>query len=152
MSATGLDVFDKTLQTTNIWLNEIVAELGPDRQVAWKALSVVLHKLRDRLPVELSAHLGSQLPLLVRGVYYDQYQPGKQPANRDGDAEFLDEVARWMSDIRPVDPEAAVKAVFGVPARHVEAGQVEKVRNALPQNLRRLWPEGAAPQPERRSA
>ena len=40
MSATGLDVFDKTLQTTNIWLDEIVAALGPDRQVAWKVVSV----------------------------------------------------------------------------------------------------------------
>ena len=31
MSATSLDVFDKTLQTTNIWLDEIMAKLGPDR-------------------------------------------------------------------------------------------------------------------------
>ena len=51
MSATGFDVFDKTLQTTNIWLDEISATIGPDRQLAWKILSVVLHKLRDRLPV-----------------------------------------------------------------------------------------------------
>jgi uncharacterized protein (DUF2267 family) len=59
MSATGLDVFDKTLQTTNVWLDEITATLGPDRQLAWKVLSVVLHKLRDRMPVELSAHLSA---------------------------------------------------------------------------------------------
>ena len=52
MSATGLDVFDKTLQTTNIWLDEITERIGPDRQLAWKVLSVVLHKLRDRMPVE----------------------------------------------------------------------------------------------------
>jgi hypothetical protein len=31
VSATGLEVFDKTLQTTNIWLDEIETELGPDR-------------------------------------------------------------------------------------------------------------------------
>ncbi|TMJ79725.1 MAG: DUF2267 domain-containing protein, partial [Alphaproteobacteria bacterium] len=49
MSATGLDVFDKTLQTTNIWLDEIMGKLGPDRQVAWHVLSAVLHALRDRL-------------------------------------------------------------------------------------------------------
>ncbi|MGK6357046.1 DUF2267 domain-containing protein [Sphingomonas sp. DT-207] len=70
MSATGLDVFDKTIQTTNIWLDEIMAEIGPDRQIAWKVLSTVLHKLRDRLPVEAAAHFGAQLPLLVRGAYY----------------------------------------------------------------------------------
>src|SRR5947199_2623978 len=70
MSATGLDVFDKTLQTTNSWLDEISQTLGPDRKLAWKVLSIVLHKLRDRIPVDLSAHLGAELPLLVRGTYY----------------------------------------------------------------------------------
>jgi hypothetical protein len=39
VSATGLDVFDKTLQTTNIWLDEVMAELGPDRQVVESSLS-----------------------------------------------------------------------------------------------------------------
>jgi hypothetical protein len=36
MSATGLDVFDKTLQTTNTWLSELMRDeaIGPDRQVA----------------------------------------------------------------------------------------------------------------------
>lgn len=79
MSTTGLDVFDKTLQITNTWLDEIMAELGPDRQVAWHVLNAVLRTLRDRLPIDLSAHLASQLPVLVRGTYYEQWQPGHQP-------------------------------------------------------------------------
>ena len=79
MSATGLDVFDKTVQITNIWLNEIMEDIGPDRRLAWKVLSVVLRKIRDRVPVELAAHLGAELPLLVRGAYYDQFEPAKQP-------------------------------------------------------------------------
>jgi len=33
MSATGLDVFDKTVQTTNAWLKEIMEVIGPDRRV-----------------------------------------------------------------------------------------------------------------------
>ena len=49
ISATGLNVFDQTLQTTNIWLDEIMAKLESDRQVAWHALGAVLHALRDRL-------------------------------------------------------------------------------------------------------
>lgn len=139
MSATGLDVFDKTLQTTNIWLNEISDEIGPDRQVAWKILSIVLHKLRDRLPLDLSAHLGSQLPLLIRGVYYDQFEPSKQPTDCSSVEEFAAEVAEWLSDTRPIDPNAAVSAVFGVLSRHLAEGQVVKVRNALPKSLRTAW-------------
>src|SRR2546423_5270300 len=59
MSATGLDVFDRTLQITNIWLDEIMETLGPDRQVAWHALGAVLRALRDRLPLGLAVHLGA---------------------------------------------------------------------------------------------
>ena len=47
MSATGLDVFDKTIRTTtNVWLNEIMGEIGPDRRLAWHVLGAVLHALR----------------------------------------------------------------------------------------------------------
>jgi uncharacterized protein (DUF2267 family) len=139
MSANGLEVFDKTLETTHIWLKEIMADIGPDRQVAWKVLSVVLHKLRDRLPLGLAAHLGSQLPLLIRGVYYDQFEPGKLPTECDSREEFVAEVAEWLTDTRPVDPDLAVRSVFNVLSNHVSEGQVVKVREALPRSLRQSW-------------
>lgn len=145
MSTLGLEVFDRTLQTTNIWLDEIMAELGPDRQIAWKALSTVLHKLRDMLQPELAAHLGAQLPLLVRGVYYDLYEPAKQPASLRTREDFVSEVEKWLSDVRPIDPVLAIQTVFGVLNRHLSAGQVAKVREALPASTRSLW---AAPEAE----
>jgi uncharacterized protein (DUF2267 family) len=101
-------------------------------------LSVVLHKLRDRLPVELSAHLSAELPLLVRGVYYDQFEPEKQPTDWDRGA-FVAEIARWLSDIRPIDPEDAVRAVFAVLSRHLPPGQIKKVKHALPGDLQAFW-------------
>src|SRR3954447_17888829 len=126
MSASGLEVFDRTLQTTNTWLGEIMHLLETDRHVAWKVLSVVLHKLRDRLPVELTAHLGSQLPLLVRGVFYDQYQPAKQPSDCRTLEAFCAEVAEWLSDTHPVDPRLAVQTVFAVLSHHMPEGQLDK--------------------------
>ena len=139
MSATSLDVFDKTIQTTNIWLNEINAVIGPDRHLAWKVLSTVLHKLRDRLPIELSAHLGSQMPLLIRGAYYDQYRPAAKPGPCRTHEEFTAEVAEWLSDVRPVDPNLAIAAVLCVLNHHVDPGQVAKVKGALPKQLRQMW-------------
>ena len=147
MSATGLDVFDKTLETTHIWLNEICADLGPDKQVAWKVLSTVLHKLRDRLPIGLVAHLGAQLPLIVRGVYYDQFEPSKLPTKCNSREEFIAEVAEWLSDTRPVDPDLAVRSVFRVLSHHISEGQVAKVREALPRSLRQSWIDAETPQP-----
>ncbi|ACG78560.1 conserved hypothetical protein [Phenylobacterium zucineum HLK1] len=143
MSTNGLEVFDKTLQTTHIWLNEITAEIGPDRQVAWKVLSTVLHKLRDRLPVEVCAHLSAELPLLIRGVFYDQYQPARQPSDcRDFD-EFTAEVSEWLTDTRPVDPKDAILSVFRALSRHLPEGQVRKVQEALPGDIREAWRNAA---------
>ena len=151
MSANGLEVFDKTLETTHIWLNEIMADLGPDKQVAWKVLSTVLHKIRDRLTVNLAAHLGAQLPLLVRGVYYDQFEPSKMPNECRNREEFVAEVTEWLSDTRPVDPVQAIQSVFKVLSRHISQGQVDHVKQALPKGVRQMWEnaEGAAPASER---
>lgn len=144
MSATSLPLFDRTLQTTNIWLDEINHELGPDRAFAWKVLSIVLHKLRDRLPVELAAHLGAQLPLLVRGVYYDQFEPARLPLDCRSQDDFVHEVQKWLSDARAVDAREAIAAVFGLLSRHLSQGQVDKVRRSLPKGIRDLWPDELA--------
>ncbi len=145
MASTGLEVFDKTLQTTHVWLDELMEELGPDRRFAWHALSAVLRTLRDRLPRELSAHLGAQLPLLIRGAYYDQYEPQLQPDRIRGLDEFLARVAERMQGQRPVNARDVTCAVFGVLSRHVDAGQARKVADALPEPLRALWPSGQVP-------
>ena len=83
MSATGLDVFDKTLQTTHIWLNDITEVIGPDKQVAWHVLGAVLRTLRDRVPLQVAAHLGA-LQGAVRGGEHTHRaartcQAGRQP-------------------------------------------------------------------------
>jgi len=147
MSANSLEVFDKTLDTTHTWLNEIMKDLGPDRQVAWKVLSVVLHKLRDRMTLGLAAHLGAQLPILVRGVYYDQFEPARLPTDWNSYDEFVAEVAKWLTDIRPVDPDLAIKSVFKVLTHHVDPGQITKVREALPRTMRQAWESAAAVEP-----
>jgi uncharacterized protein (DUF2267 family) len=141
MSATGLDVFDKTLQTTNTWLGEIMDDLGPDRQVAWHALSAVLRALRDRIPLDLAAHVGAELPLLVRGAYYDQWRPAEQPERYRALEEFLRRVVDNLGAIRPVNSQDAARSVFRVLNRHLPEGQIDKVRDALPEDIRAIWPE-----------
>lgn len=141
MSATGLDVFDKTLQTTHNWLNEIGKDLGPDRQVAWHALGAVLHALRDRLTLGLAVHLGAQLPLLVRGLYYDQWHAGDPSLLKVRSAdEFLQYVSKGLSGTRPVNATTATESVFRVLNHHVNPDQIANVREALPDQIRALWP------------
>lgn len=141
MSATGLVVFDRTLQTTNTWLGEIMESVGPDRQVAWHLLGAVLRALRDRLPLGLAAHLGAQLPLLVRGTYYDRWRPSEEPAAWRSLDEFLAIVSDDMEGVRPVNAKEGAQSVFKVLNHHVDPGQVRNVREALPEEVRGLWPE-----------
>jgi uncharacterized protein (DUF2267 family) len=139
MSATGLEVFDKSIQTTNIWLDEIMAEIGPDRQIAWHVLGAVLRALRDRVPLELSAHFASQLPLVIRGTYFDQWRVLPEPLKFREQEEFLAYVQQGLHGIRPVNPRNAVIAVLNVVSRHVPGGQCAKVREALPAPIQTLW-------------
>ena len=69
MSMTGLDVFDMTVQQTNIWLKDIMQELGwADRHKAYLGLRTTLHALRDRLTPEEATQFGAQLSMLIRGL------------------------------------------------------------------------------------
>lgn len=154
MSAQGLDVFDKTLQTTHIWLNEIGEQLIPDRQLSWRVLGVVLRAVRDRLQTDLAAHLGAELPLLVRGAYYDQYRPSAQPMEINDLDAFIQRISDELSDARPVDAKDAFRAVLATLSRHIPRGQIEKIQQSLPRDVRDFWhsaEEGVVPPPDTRA-
>ena len=132
--------FDKFAQEGNKFVNELAEDLGRNRQDTALLLRSTLHALRDRVPVELAAHLGAELPMLVRGTYYDQYRPEAQPAHYRTRAEFLEHVEAGFGPVRPIDPEAATRAVFATLEKHVPHGQLEKVRHSLPEEVRTMWP------------
>src|SRR6516162_2996456 len=88
--STGLTPFDSTVQTTHVWLNELMALTGwQDPHPAYLALRAVLHALRDRLSVDEAAALGAQLPMLVRGFYYEGWHPHGKPLRERTREEFL---------------------------------------------------------------
>ena len=97
MTMTGLQTLDHSVQTTNVWLNGIMQELHTmDRQEAWQALRASLHALRDRLPVDEAAHLAAQLPLVIRGVYFEGWRPAGKPDKVRDAQEFLGHVRREL--------------------------------------------------------
>lgn len=142
MSTTGLEAFDSTLQKTNIWLSDIMQELGweGERQRAYLGLRSVLHALRDRLTVEEALHLGAQLPMLVRGFYYEGWKIAGKPLKERHREDFLAHITHDFRNDERIDAEAIARAVFTVIARHASAGEVEDVKRILPAELRALWP------------
>lgn len=148
MTPTSLSTFDKTVHQANLWLKEIQEELRwGDRQQAYHALRAVLHALRDRLPLIEVSDFAAQLPMVVRGMYYEGWHPRADgtPRGERGAQAFLDQVARGFA-VAPehVDPALLTGAVFRVLARRVSGGEVEDVLGAMPQEIRRLWPRALA--------
>ena len=140
MSGTGLDVFDTTVQKTNNWLNELMQVLSwPDKHKVYLALRATLHALRDRLTVEEAAHLGAQLPMLVRGFYYEGWDPTGKPLKERQREEFLTRIEHQFNN-GEVDSERVARAVFRVLATRVSAGEIEDVKHILPAEVRDLWP------------
>jgi uncharacterized protein (DUF2267 family) len=116
-------------------------EMGwQDPHRAYHALRAVLHALRDQLRVEEAAALGAQLPMLVRGFYYEGWHPHGKPLKERTRQVFLAHVAANLGYARSAEAEEVTDAVFRVLARHVTAGEIEGVKKSLPGELRSLWP------------
>jgi uncharacterized protein (DUF2267 family) len=140
MSQTGVKAFDSTIQTTNIWLNDISEQLGwGDRHAAYHALRAVLHALRDRLAVDQAAALAAQLPMLVRGSYYEGWHPQGKPLKERHKDEFLSHIAAESQSEPHCDPETIAKAVFQVLSKHISGGEIAKIKHVLPAELQSLW-------------
>jgi uncharacterized protein (DUF2267 family) len=145
MSATGLEVFDTTLQKTNSWLHDLMQALGwADRHKAYTALRATLHALRDRLSVEEVAQLGAQLPMLIRGFYYEGWDPTGKPLRIRQKEQFLARIELELrgderfDDLVPV--ERIAQAVFMLLTQRVSAGEIENVKHVMPADIRDLWP------------
>lgn len=144
MADLGLEVMDRTVHDTNSWLKRISEELGhPDRQMAYHAFKGVSHALRDRLTVEEAHHLGAQLPTLVRGIFFEGYRPADKPLKYRDRGPFLESVTRELDAAGGQNPEAATRAVFAVLSEELDGGEVEHVRQMLPESVRELWAEPA---------
>jgi uncharacterized protein (DUF2267 family) len=141
MSMTGLEVFDTTVHKTNSWLKELMQEIHrEDRRKAYLALRATLHALRDRLTVEEVAQLGAQLPMLIRGFYYEGWDPTRKPLKLRDREEFLGFVAAEFRTDDTLNPELIARAVFAVLANRITAGESEDVKHVLPAEIRDLWP------------
>jgi uncharacterized protein (DUF2267 family) len=141
MSATGLDVFDTTLHKTHRWLNELMNDLHwTEKHRAYLAFRATLHALRDRITVEEVAQLSAQLPMLVRGFYYEGWDPTAKPVRERSKEEFLARIATAFPLDTDLDPEYVARGVFALLARRVSEGEIEDVRHLLPAEIRKLWP------------
>lgn len=147
MSFTGISHLDLSIDKTNIWLADVAREFGTkDRRFAYRVTRAWLHTLRDRLPVPVAAHFAAQLPELLRGVFYDGWNPSRVPV-RYGPAEYTDRFAR-EAGIHAGDVAEAASRVTAVIRRHMSFGALDEALDTMSPALRRLTGPAHPGQPQ----
>lgn len=141
MSSTHLDVFEQTLAKTNTWLVDLQSITGSqDLHKTYMTLRAVLHALRDRLPPDETVDLGAQLPMLIRGFFYEGWHPADKPLTYRHKDDFFQRVTKEVPWLEGAELERAVSAVFELLASKLGAGgETAQVRHMLPAELRELW-------------
>ena len=144
MPNTGLDVFDSTLQKTSLFLKEIEEEFGwQDRRFqSYAAARTVLHALRDRMTVQEAADFAGQLPILLKGVFFDGWSAANVPRKMDAD-EFREEIQSQFQYSVDGNINDVIRSVVRALGRFISKGEMEDVASILPKNLANLIKEPA---------
>jgi uncharacterized protein (DUF2267 family) len=139
MTVASVHAVERTVHKTNEWLNDLASELdlgGDGRDAAWRILRGYLHVLRDRLTLDEGAHLAAQFTHLIRGVYYEGFDPGdRPPAIRERDV-FLARLAQAMELDDPQEAARATAACTRVMGAHISEGELGDVVGQLPREIR----------------
>jgi len=133
-------VFDKTEQKTMHWINGVAHNMGStDLKRSYMVLRGVLHAMRDRLPPNEAVQFGAQLPMLVRGFYYEGWHPQDKPKSYHRKDPFLDQVRSEVPALDDVQLACAVTSVFETLEQEIPGGELKQVRHALPSDLQKMW-------------
>ena len=136
-----IHVFDRTVHEAHDWINELTGRLGwSSERDALRLLRTVMCKIRDHLPVNEMAQFAAQLPLILRGMYYEGWQPKKTPVHERDAADFIKDIETEVGDVLDYRGPLDIKAVFDVINARISRGEVEDVRANLPGALSEMWP------------
>ncbi|WP_410809391.1 DUF2267 domain-containing protein [Micromonospora sp. 067-2] len=142
MADQPISAFESSLDKTNLILKDIENAYGwpkDRRNQSYAALRTVLHLLRDRLPVNESVEFAQQLPVLVRGIYFDGWNPSDVPIKLNRD-DFLYEVRQGFPYDAEGGPERVAQVVLDTLRRHVTQGEWQDVKDTMPKDLATMLP------------
>lgn len=141
MTHTEVGLFNTTVEESRSWLHDVMQETGLDHHYALQALRGVLHALRDEITADQSGHFAAQMPMLIRGMYFEGWDPSRAPA-ADQDAErFIERVRmEFAGYAQAVDHQQVIRGVLHALERRMPA-VCDKIKHTLPKRLRALWQE-----------
>ncbi|HEY0705526.1 MAG TPA: DUF2267 domain-containing protein [Polyangia bacterium] len=129
-------LFERMKQQALTWVQDMMFELrSSDEDQALHALRAGLQALRDRLSVEEAAQLAAQLPLIVRGMYFEGWNPTNKPLRLRHAHEFLALVREKYAPRADLGADQIVVSLFRVLSRHVSQGEMADVVMSLPAEI-----------------
>src|SRR5260370_18656267 len=129
MTRTGVDSRDRRIEKTNAWLADVAANFGTeDRGMAYRVTRSWLHTLRDRLPVPIAAHIAAQLPELLRGVFYEGWNPSKVPIKYSRE-EYIARFAR-DAQLHQTEVPRARRLVKSAMQKHISHDAINELLSA----------------------
>lgn len=142
MTAQGLEVIDHSVHQTHEWINELAARLGwVSKRSALRLMRVTLRHIRDHLLADEAAQFSAQLPVVIRGFFYEGWVPKLTPIRERRHQDFLSFIGNAMQETEEYNGSADLKCVFDLLNSRISRGEVEDVRANLPKDIRDLWPE-----------
>jgi uncharacterized protein (DUF2267 family) len=143
MSLAKVDSIERTVHKTNEWIADLERELGVDDSAyAWRALRAYLQVLRDRLTTSEAAHLAAELPQLLRGVFYEGFDPDRQPERIRDRQTFLERLAGRAHLGDPDEAARIAAAATRVLRRRIASAEVDDVLAQLPAEIRQVLERG----------
>ncbi|MBB6612882.1 DUF2267 domain-containing protein [Pontibacter sp. Tf4] len=138
-------IFEDNKKDAIVLLQAVAQELRTeDMNKAGRITRAVLHAIRDRLPVTEAVHFAAQLPIIWKGIYFDQYDPEAVPVR-------IRNTEDWVNYIRNKNAFAAnhdfqqddeviesFRGVFNGLQRCISDGQLQKVRESLNEEIQDL--------------
>jgi len=139
---TGLESLGTALEETEEWISALTARLGwQDREKVHLALLAGLDALRDSLLRDEAGYLGTQLPVLLRGLYFEGRRPGSHIPRAKSRTGFLERIEEGVRRDPGIDPEQVAHCVFSLLTERLPAGELEDTKADTPSALRMFWPD-----------
>ena len=113
-----------------------------DRRKTYIVFRCVLHALRDHLSVRDAVYAGEQLPMLIRGAYFEHWDPAGKPLPLRSCDEFFSILAGSLARNGESGGSAEVvtRAVFRLLDRKATDGEIADLQAILPSAVIDLWP------------
>lgn len=125
----------KTIHQTSDWINDMMDTYDYDSENdAFVVLRATLKALRDRSSMEEALHLGNGIPALMRGFYFEGWEPAVAKK-----ADFYSSVKTHLGGHDEIDLEMAVPEALNVIFKHLDNNQIALVKQNLSEDFQGLW-------------